>query len=112
MTPTEIRNFIHEHNVEVKPKSSSRLMRFIAWFLAVTHINKNFMDGYAEYAPDVDNKMTAFKQFFSDCSLPGKYNVSYIYLEGWQIRTKETDCVFSDFDVVYNESDVYVFKVS
>jgi len=46
MTPNEIRNFVHEHEVAVVPKKSSRLMRFLAWFLALTRINKKFLDGY------------------------------------------------------------------
>jgi len=46
LTPDEIRTFIHEHNVKLVPKRESWLMRAIAWVLAVTRINSDFMDSY------------------------------------------------------------------
>jgi hypothetical protein len=51
LTPDEIRERLRHHGAEVKPKSSSWVMRFCGWFLAIRwlwlwQINPDFMTRY------------------------------------------------------------------
>ncbi len=51
MTPKEIRSYLDKNSIQVKPKTSSKLMRFIGWFLAIRWfwkwpINIKFMSVY------------------------------------------------------------------
>lgn len=75
-------------------------------------LRRNFMDGFAEYAPDVNERTDGLVQFYSDCTIPGGYNISHIYVEDWLIENNRIDCIFEDFDMVYNKSYIYVFEVS
>lgn len=71
---------------------------------------KNFIDGFAEYAPDVNKRLSELNEFYGTCSVPGGYGINYVYMESWFIKENNINCVF-DFRLVYNNSYLYVFEI-
>jgi asparagine N-glycosylation enzyme membrane subunit Stt3 len=78
---------------------------------------KNYMDGYAEYAPEADKRLQNLKTFLKNCSIPS--GIKYVYSEKWLIDLTNNDCIY-EFDVIYNSSklyekpkysEIYIFKV-
>jgi len=79
LTAKQIHSFLTEHNISVKPKASSRLMRLIGFLLALTCINKKFMTTHwtiihktlyfpsnvAEFDVDKDSHLEAFHVLFA-----------------------------------------------
>lgn len=76
------------------------------WVCGISY-RKCFMDGYAEYAPDVDQRLEQLNQFFRDCTVPE--GVDYIFLEQWLIDKYGMDCL-SGLETVYQDSGMYVFR--
>jgi len=80
------------------------------WIAGIA-MRKNFMDGYAEYAPNASARLEAMYRFFSDCTVPQGYGITHIYAEKWMIDQRSTQCIFGKFRMVYNESEIFVFEV-
>lgn len=71
---------------------------------------KNFVDGYAEYAPDVNKRILEMRQFFKDCSVPKGYGIQYVYMEDWFAERGGITCL-SSFELVYDKYSLKVYKV-
>ena len=69
---------------------------------------KNFMDGYAEYAPEVDQRLEELLEFYKTCKVPEGYGIDYILMEKWFIESKNITCIYR-FPVLYNKSDILIF---
>ena len=80
------------------------------WVTGIAH-RKSFVDGYAEYAPEVDERMEALERFYGTCEVPEGYGIGYIVLEKWFIERRNITCIW-DFPLVYNNSGVYIFRAS
>jgi hypothetical protein len=72
---------------------------------------RNFMDGYAEYAPEADQRMEALQDFFDNCTIPEGYGITHIYMEEWIITQLHAECIYDNFDAVFNESEIFVFEI-
>jgi Dolichyl-phosphate-mannose-protein mannosyltransferase len=71
---------------------------------------KNFMDGYAEYAPEASQRMEMLKKFYETCEIPEGYGIKYIYMENWFSQKYNITCL-DRFPIVYNASWIFVYKV-
>lgn len=71
---------------------------------------KNFVDGYAEYAPDVNTRILELHDFYSTCRVPEGYGISYIYMEDWFAERYGISCL-SGLDAVYDNAGIKVYKV-
>ena len=69
---------------------------------------KNFMDGYAEYAPEVDKRFEQLLEFYKTCKVPEGYGIDYILMEKWFIESRNITCIYR-FPVLYNNSDILIF---
>ncbi len=78
------------------------------WISGIAN-RKNFMDGYAEYAPGVNKRMSEMDLFYENCTVPEGYNITYIYMEQWMIEKRNISCIHK-FDAVYNKDGILIFK--
>jgi 4-amino-4-deoxy-L-arabinose transferase-like glycosyltransferase len=79
------------------------------WITGIAE-RKNFIDGFAEYAPDVNKRLGELNNFYATCEIPQGYGITHICMEDWWIRRNSIDCIFS-FQMAYNNSYIYVFSV-
>lgn len=80
------------------------------WVAGIAN-RKNFIDGYAEYAPEADKRVEEMENFYRTCDVPQGYNISYIYIEQWFSNDHNMTCL-SRFPLLYNESLLLVYKAS
>jgi hypothetical protein len=80
------------------------------WITGIAY-HKSFVDGYAEYAPQADQRMEDLRLFFQNCTVPEGYGIQYAYLEDWYIKRENMTCIWN-FPKVYDKDYSYVFKVS
>ncbi|MBI3190694.1 glycosyltransferase family 39 protein [archaeon] len=84
--------------------------QFGHWISGISE-RKNFMDGYAEYAPNVDERLKKLHDFYSDCKIPEGYGIHYVYMEDWFVKEMNITCL-SKFQPVYDNNYIYVYKFS
>ena len=77
------------------------------WVTSIAY-RKAFIDGYAEYAPEINQRVEQLNLFLTDCTVPE--GVDYIFLEWWMVENRDLDCVFG-FEELYNKSGMYIFRV-
>ncbi|GEM_PF-1016359 len=70
---------------------------------------RNFIDGYAEYAPNVTQRINELENFYRTCEVPQGYNISHIYMEQWFLNSFNVTCM-GKFPVAYNNSGLLVYK--
>jgi asparagine N-glycosylation enzyme membrane subunit Stt3 len=70
---------------------------------------RNFVDGYAEYAPSVDKRISELHEFYRTCKVPSGYGISYIYMEDWFAERYDISC--TSFQKVYDDSGIKIYKV-
>ena len=75
------------------------------WIAGIAE-RKNYIDGYAEYAPDMNERLGNLNTFYRNCSLPE--GISYIYMERWFIEAKNITCMDSK-KIVYEKGGAVVF---
>ncbi len=71
---------------------------------------RNFIDGYAEYAPNVNKRLEELYTFYSNCTVPKNYGIQYVYMEDWFAERRNMTCL-SGFSVVFDKHDIKVYKV-
>lgn len=79
------------------------------WITGIAY-RRSFVDGYAEYAPDADQRMAELKEFYRTCKVPEGYDIQYAYLEDWFIRQQNMTCL-DRFQKVYDKDYIYVFRL-
>ncbi|MBI4170154.1 MAG: glycosyltransferase family 39 protein [Candidatus Aenigmarchaeota archaeon] len=79
------------------------------WIAGIAE-RRNFVDGYAEYAPNVTARINELEQFYKTCQIPEGYNISYIYMEKWFAASKNITCM-DKFQLVHENSGFAVYKV-
>jgi asparagine N-glycosylation enzyme membrane subunit Stt3 len=97
---------------ENTPKNSTILTDW-AWGHWISGIanRKNFVDGFAEYAPQANARIAELEEFYRTCKIPQGYNISYIYMEKWFADSENMSCIYK-FEMVYNQTQLYVFIVN
>lgn len=71
---------------------------------------KNFVDGYAEYAPGVNTRISELHEFYAACRIPEGYGISYVYMEDWFAEKYGIYCL-SGLEVVYDNAGIKVYKI-
>lgn len=71
---------------------------------------KNFLDGYAEYAPDIDKRLSELAEFEKNCKIPEGYNIKYVFIEKWWIEKRGIQCVYN-YTLAYSNEEEKVFRV-
>ena len=71
---------------------------------------KNFVDGYAEYAPQVNKRIAELNEFYKTCSVPEGYGITHIYMEDWFAERYGISCLGS-FSVVYDNAGIKVYRI-
>ena len=94
MSPDEIRTFIKDHNVQIRPKSASRLMRIIAWFCSIRWfwwraINPHFMDKYTTTIARTIYYRAAWEPFKLDDDATLKHHATTMEHEFVHVRQYE-----------------------
>ncbi len=79
------------------------------WIAGISK-RRNFVDGYAEYAPNATRRINELEHFYRTCEVPQGYNISYIYMEQWFLNSFNVTCM-GKFDVAYNSSGLLIYKV-
>jgi len=79
------------------------------WITGISY-RKSFVDGYAEYAPQADLRISGLEAFYQNCTVPQGYGIGYAYMEDWFIKQQNITCLDS-FQKVYDKDQIYVFKV-
>jgi asparagine N-glycosylation enzyme membrane subunit Stt3 len=79
------------------------------WITGIAY-RRSFVDGYAEYAPQADLRMSELEQFYRNCTIPQGYGIQYAYLEDWFIRQQNITCL-DRFQKVYEKDQIYVFRL-
>lgn len=77
------------------------------WISGIAY-RKNYMDGYAEYAPDVNAKLSKLHEFYNSCDPPE--GIQYAIFEEWFIEQSISKCIYN-YPIVYNNSGIYVFEL-
>lgn len=72
---------------------------------------KTFMDGYAEYAPDVNNRFLELQKFFKDCTVPEGYGISYVYIEDWFVERNNITCL-SKWTPLFDKNGIKIYKAA
>lgn len=80
------------------------------WITGIAY-RKSFVDGYAEYAPQADQRMAGLKLFYQNCTVPEGYGIRYAYLEDWFIRQQNITCL-DQFEKVYDKNQIYVYRLA
>ena len=80
------------------------------WVTGIAY-RKSFVDGYAEYAPQADLRMSELEQFYGNCTVPEGYGIGYAYLEDWFIKQQNMTCL-DTFEKVYDRDYIYVFSLA
>ena len=80
------------------------------WITGIAY-RRSFIDGYAEYAPQADKRVSELKEFYSNCIIPQGYGIEYAYLEDWFIKSENITCIWN-FQKVYDRDQIYVFRLS
>ena len=78
------------------------------WITGIAY-RKSFVDGYAEFAPQADLRMSQLKEFYRTCAVPEGYGIQYTYLEDWFIKKEGITCL-DKFQKVYEKDGIYVYK--
>ena len=76
------------------------------WITGISN-RKVYLDGYAEYAPDINQRMDMLKKFYATCELP--QNIRYVYMEKWLLDRMNTTCT-GNFTIIYNKDGSMVLK--
>ncbi len=80
------------------------------WITGIAY-RKSFVDGYAEYAPQADLRMSQLKEFYRTCKVPEGYGIQYAYLEDWFIKQQNITCL-DKFQKVYDRDYIYVYRLA
>jgi asparagine N-glycosylation enzyme membrane subunit Stt3 len=80
------------------------------WITGIAY-RRSFIDGYAEYAPQADKRVSELKEFYRNCTVPQGYAIEYAYLEDWFLKSENITCIWN-FQKVYDRDQIYVFKLS
>lgn len=81
------------------------------WITGIAY-RKSFIDGYAEYAPQANERMSQLKEFYRTCKVPEGYGIEYAFFEDWFIRWKENVTCLDRFQKVYDRDYIYVYKLA
>ncbi|MBI2580119.1 MAG: hypothetical protein HYW27_04425 [Candidatus Aenigmarchaeota archaeon] len=72
---------------------------------------RNFVDGYAEYAPSVNKRISELREFYATCRIPEGYGISYVYMEDWFAGKYGISCL-GEFEKVYDNAGISIYKAS
>lgn len=82
------------------------------WIASIAQ-RRNYMDGYAEYAPQINERHAQLQELYIDFRIPNilvnEKNV-YLYVEKW-ILEKYHDISEYPWDLVYQKDEIYVFRI-
>lgn len=85
------------------------------WGHWVTGISKrkSFVDGYIEYAPNIKERINDLEKLRKQCnqSIINKYGIDYMYIDKDWWKTKQNMSCISKFDIIYNKTDIQIFKL-
>jgi hypothetical protein len=101
----------HQYNamVWIKQNTPEDALVFSDWiwghWISGIAQRANYIDGYAEYAPDVNERLTLLDDFYENCTVPE--NADYIYMEWWRLDEKNTTC---DYEIVFSEKQSLVLR--
>jgi hypothetical protein len=80
------------------------------WITGIAY-RQSFVDGYAEYAPQADQRMAELNAFYANCTIPQGYGIQYIYMEEWLAKEKGMACL-DGFQKAYEKDGVLVYRLT
>jgi asparagine N-glycosylation enzyme membrane subunit Stt3 len=97
--------------IKENTSENSTVLSDWVWGHWITDIaeRKTFVDGYAEYAPDVNKRFALLSKFYSECAVPEGYNIGYIYMEDWFADKMNITCL-DRFPLLYDKDSIKIYK--